>query len=352
MATVISLFNHKGGVSKTTTAFNLGWMLARMGKNVLMVDCDPQCNLTGMVLGLEDMETADSIQGTRDGKPLNIREGLAPAFESRPSLIQAVDCVQVPGNERLWLLPGHIGMAEYEVTLGIAQELSGSLVTLRNLPGSIRYLINKTANEYDIDIVLVDMSPSLGAVNQNLLATCDLFLVPMHPDYFSTMAIKSLTSVLPKWRSWADAASSIATLQEAEYPFPATSPRFLGYVVQKYRPRAGVPSQAFQAWIDQLEYAVATTFIPALRAGGLMLEDSIYTEAGFDPAEPILQMPDFNSLIARSQEHQVPIFELTPAQLDQVGSVLTTTQASQERFRQLFEVAAERTIRVVDAISA
>ena len=45
-----------------------------------MVDCDPQCNLTGMVLGLEDLENADSIIGVKDGKPLNIREGLAPAF--------------------------------------------------------------------------------------------------------------------------------------------------------------------------------------------------------------------------------------------------------------------------------
>src|ERR1700761_834012 len=112
MSVNISLFNHKGGVSKTTTAFNLGWMLARRNKRVLLVDCDPQCNLTGMVLGLEDLETGESIQGTRDAKPLNIREGLAPAFESRPSLIQAVECLEVPGNANLFLMPGHIGLAE------------------------------------------------------------------------------------------------------------------------------------------------------------------------------------------------------------------------------------------------
>jgi cellulose biosynthesis protein BcsQ len=352
MATVISLFNHKGGVSKTTTAFNLGWMIARKGKKVLLVDCDPQCNLTGMVLGLENMETAESILGTKNGRPLNIREGLAPAFESRPSLIQPVDCPQVPGNGNLWLLPGHIGLAEYEVTLGIAQELSGSLVTLRNLPGSLRYLIDQTAQSYGIDVVLVDMSPSLGAVNQNLFATSDFFLVPMHPDYFSTMAIKSLTGVLPKWNTWANSAAQVQTLREAEYPYPQCNPKFLGYVIQKYRPRNGAPSNAFQSWIDQLTLAIKEIFIPAMKTNNLMLTPAIYQAAGYDPSQPILQMPDFNSLIARSQQHQTPIFELTPDQLDQAGSVLANTQKSQTEFRTLFEDAANKTIRVIDAVGA
>lgn len=47
---IISLFNHKGGVSKTTTTFHLGWMLAILGKRVMIVDTDPQCNLTGMCI--------------------------------------------------------------------------------------------------------------------------------------------------------------------------------------------------------------------------------------------------------------------------------------------------------------
>jgi chromosome partitioning protein len=56
MTPLISLFNHKGGVSKTTTAFNLGWALADRGKRVLIVDGDPQCNLTGTVLGFDGIE--------------------------------------------------------------------------------------------------------------------------------------------------------------------------------------------------------------------------------------------------------------------------------------------------------
>ena len=52
MHKTIAMFNHKGGVSKTTTTFNLSWMLAEMGKTVVMVDADPQCNLTGLVVDL------------------------------------------------------------------------------------------------------------------------------------------------------------------------------------------------------------------------------------------------------------------------------------------------------------
>ncbi len=219
---------------KTTTAFNLGWMLARKAKKVLLVDGDPQCNLTGMVLGFEDLESSESIQGLKNGQPLNIREGLAPAFESRPTPIKPVDCISIPGNDRLFLMPGHIGLAEYEVTLGIAHELSGSLVTLRNLPGSLHHLIDLTAKAYNIEIVIIDMSPSLGAVNQNLLSISDYFIVPMHPDYFSILAINSLASVIPKWRLWAKAANENSVLKSAEYPFPLTDPKFLGYVVQKY----------------------------------------------------------------------------------------------------------------------
>ena len=59
MAKSIAFFNNKGGVSKTTTCFNLGWMLANRGHRVVMVDADPQCNLTGMVLDLSEPDALD-----------------------------------------------------------------------------------------------------------------------------------------------------------------------------------------------------------------------------------------------------------------------------------------------------
>ena len=351
MPNLVCLFNHKGGVSKTTTAFNLGWMLARKNRRVLLVDCDPQCNLTGMVLGLEDMDSADSLQGASDGKPLNVREGVLPAFESRPERIQPVECVSIHQNDNLYLLPGHIGLAEYEITLGIAQELSGSLVTLQNLPGALHHLMEITADKYEIDLIIIDMSPSLGAVNQNLLSVSDYFIVPTHPDYFSNMAIKSLASVIPKWRKWSVAASNSLALKEAAYPFPAKVPRFLGYVVQNYRPRNGAPAHAFNVWIEELKGNVKEILIPAISECEMMLDDEAYEAAGYDPSSPLLQMPDFNSLIASSQTHQTPIFELTAEQLGQVGQVLKNTQESQRKFEELFSKASEHIIAAINASS-
>lgn len=347
MATVICLFNHKGGVSKTTTTFNLGWMIATKEKRVMLVDCDPQCNLTGMVLGFTKFEDLQAIVGNQ--KPRNICDGLSPAFKSRPKLIEAVECLPVLGNDNLVLLPGHIGLAEYEVTLAIAQELSGSVVTLRNLPGSLRYLIDVTAQANNIDYVFIDLSPSLGSVNQNVLMTSDFFLVPMHPDYFSTMGIESLATILPKWCKWAESAREYRVLVEADYPLPKLSPKFMGSIIQRFRPRTGkVPAQAFQNWIDQLETGLRDRLLPALQKVSMLLPMEVYVAAGFRPEEPLVQMPDFNSLIARSQEHQVPVFELTDEQLDQQGVVLQTTKLSMEKFRELFSQAADRVIGIVD----
>lgn len=342
MAKQIALFNHKGGVSKTTTCFNLGWMLANKGKRVLLVDCDPQCNLTGMALGFRgasDLETIYKSDGVR-----NIRDGLKPAFESRPVPMEPAKCEEIAGQPNMRLLPGHIGLAEYEVTLGIAQELTASLVTLLNLPGSLSYLFNLTADQFDADFIIVDMSPSLGSINQNLLMTSDFFLVPMAPDYFSIMATDSLASVLPKWAAWSSKAKENELLQDADYRFPNKDPKFLGTIVQKYRPRGGKPTAAFQRWIDELEDGVKSILVPALRQCSMLLEDSVYEQSGCPLGPPLLQLSDFNSLIARSQEHQAPIFELSDAQLEQVGEVLKNTKASMNQFRKLFSDAADKII--------
>ena len=340
MADKIALFNHKGGVSKTTTTFNLGWMLALQGKTVILVDTDPQCNLTGMVVGFSNQQNLEDIYNHKQ----NLKDALAPAFKSQPKLIEAVDCLPVEGCNNLYLLPGHVGFAEYEVTLGIAQELSGSIQTLQNLPGSISYLLEQTAAKFKADYILLDMSPSLGAINQNLFTISDFFILPTSPDFFSVMAIHSMASVLPTWYAWGKKANELKILQEAAYPFPKINPQFLGTIIQNYRIRSGEPAAAFQQWIDKIQEAVSDKLVPSLQECNMMLPPQIYRQQGIELDYCLSKISDFNSLIAKSQEYQKPVFALTPEEIGFVGEVLERTIKSQQAFKDCFEKLAERVV--------
>jgi cellulose biosynthesis protein BcsQ len=338
MHKTIALFNHKGGVSKTTTTFNLGWMLAEKGKRVVLVDTDPQCNLTGLILG----ETLDDFYTNNPNR--NIHAALAPAFLSQPREITAVECVKVAGREGLLLLPGHVNLSEYEVTLGIAQELASSIQTLKNLPGAFNYLVTKIAEATNADFVLIDMSPSLGSLNQNVLSSSDGFLVPTSPDYFSLMAIDSLSAVLPRWAEWARRAYASETLRTAAYPFREPRLKFLGTVVQKYRPRLGGATVGFQSWIDRINGAVTDRLFPQLQASQLTLPLEVYRDVGNSPANSycLAQIPDFNTLAATSQSHRTPVFALTDGMFGHVGTVLEQDRTKRDQFRVLFSELADR----------
>lgn len=102
MAHKIVLFNHKGGVSKTTSAFNIGWMLAEKGHKTMLVDGDPQCNLTALFLGssFDEYYTNDAT------KYQNIRDGVKMVFDGQPTPIRSINCPVAPRNSNLYLLPG------------------------------------------------------------------------------------------------------------------------------------------------------------------------------------------------------------------------------------------------------
>jgi cellulose biosynthesis protein BcsQ len=359
----IALFNHKGGVSKTTTTFNLGWMLASKGHRVVLVDSDPQCSLSGLVLGYKGQDEFESFYTKHPER--NIRAGLAPAFESRPKEIEAVQCVPVKGNNNLFLLPGHIRLSEWEVSLGMAQELSGTIQTLQNLPGSISYLLTKTAEKLEAEYILIDMNPSLSSINQNLLMTSDYFIVPASPDYFSVMAIDSLATVFPRWRAWSKQASSMPIFRDAAYPFPATVPKFLGTIIQNYRvrdrgsadqagesaPTSGTPAAGFQKWIDEINTKVRDTLIPVLRKQEMLFPEEKYHRLKIDHDYCLAEISAFNSLIARSQEHQVPVFSLTDAQIGLEGKVLVRTNESKAMFERIFTTLGDMVVEMTDDAS-
>ena len=112
MAKVISLFNHKGGVSKTTTVFHLGWKMASLGKKVLIVDADPQCNLTGLTLGLGNYDALfkfyDSKQNT------DIFNSLVQVFAINSNIASnplSQTSVTQTNNPNMYILAGNIHFA-------------------------------------------------------------------------------------------------------------------------------------------------------------------------------------------------------------------------------------------------
>jgi len=339
-----------------------------------MVDADPQCNLTGVALGLhpvsydedeyvdpeiiekEDEAFGDSQQKTEDFWEKNFDRtlygALKPAFDAEPKLLEPVDCVEISGVDGLYLLPGHLRLGEYEVSLGIAQELAGSISSLRNLPGAIYYLLAQTAEELEVDYVLIDMSPSLGSLNQNLVSISDLLIVPTSPDFFSIMALRSLSAVLPRWMRWAKAASENEVLRDASYPYPSPRLKLGGLIIQRYRlyrkPSSadpyGTPTGPFRQWIEKVKTASRSQFVPALKASGLTFEHSTYTEAGLEDDAVLVQIQEFNSLLPKSQEHRVPVFALTDEQLNQVGVVLEGSRTQIRSLDRLFEQLANRVV--------
>ena len=135
-------------------------------------------------------------------------------------------------------------------------------------------------------------------------------------------------------------------LREADYPFPASTTTFIGALIQKYRPRNGRASAAFQRWIDQLVKGLKDELVPALERAGFVDPERFHELAGFDPWTPIMEVSDFNSLIAESQEHQVPVYALSAELLNQKGAVWERTRESMLRFEAAFTNCAEVVIRL------
>ena len=341
MAKIISFFNHKGGVGKTTAVFSLGWMMAEMGKRVLLVDFDPQCNLTGLTLKFKEV---DDLEQFYKAKPANnVKDALAPAFESRPELVVGAECVKIDKQPNLFILPGHLEMAQYEATLGLAQQLGPALLVLRNVPGSLKYMIDRTAEKYKIDYVLVDLNPSLSPINMNLVMVSDYFMVPMQPDYFSAMAIRSLSKALPNWKNWAEKASQSDVLSEATYAFTPPHVQFAGAIISRFQPYKGKAAKAFQTWIDKLSLAMKEQFVPKLIENHMLEANNFKDVMGVGPSEFLMKTKDFKSLMAKSHDYNVPVFSLPPEAIGQ-GARQELDEGNIEEYRELYSKLAKKLI--------
>jgi len=337
---LISLFNHKGGVSKTTTAFNLGWMLAEQGYKTLIVDADPQCNLTALVLDYNAVEDIEKFYSKNPGCDLS--SGLDPVMSGRITGLKAGNPTQT-SNENLYLYCGNLALSEIETQISVALTTSSAIPAIKNIPGSVGKLLRITGDELGFQFIIIDMSPSVGALNECLLMASDYFVVPTSPDFFCAQAIKSLSTVIPRWNKEIDLFRD----KTIEYPIPENPPKFIGFISQRYRPRSGAPAKSFQRWIDIIKDTVKRELIPSLEEIGMTVSKDDFSScvSGNEPYN-LANVADFNSLIAQSQKHNVPIFALTDDQIEQAGVILKNMKESRNNFKDVFSTLAKEIVDI------
>jgi len=240
---IISVFNNKGGVGKSTLTYHLGNSLAELGHRVLMVDLDPQCNLTICAMMeeklhqiweeedsfIDDFERAYGQNPEIINTPRSIHFILKPAEDgiSEPQNIPPPYSI---GNN-IDLLPGRLSLHKYENKIaerwsGVYQGDNLSIRTVTNIRG----ICQRYAELYDYEYVLIDTSPSLGILNKVIMSTVDGFFIPAQPDMFSLYGIRNIGNALQLWQREFTSIYSLLS-EERRSKFPSHFVQFLGYTI-------------------------------------------------------------------------------------------------------------------------
>lgn len=166
---IMSVINQKGGVAKTTTVANLGACLAARGHRTLLIDLDPQANLT-LGLGVEWANLPHALQDVL----------MDPEAVPMRSILQ-----QVPGLP-LYLAPGHLDLAHTEAVLMPHADKAYRLMNA----------LEGLFEEEQYDWVLIDCPPSLGTLTQNAIVACRHLLIPTEPKYYAFMGMDTLNKMI------------------------------------------------------------------------------------------------------------------------------------------------------------
>jgi len=174
MSRVLAVANQKGGVGKTTTTINLAASLALAAQRVLLVDVDPQGNLTSGV--------GQKGKNAAGGTIYNALTSPEPTIDARPFLLST-------GVDRMQLIPAD-------------RSLTGAEIELVGLPGReerLRTLLASVRDEFDY--IFIDCPPSLGLLTLNALVAADAVLIPLHCEYFALEGLADLVGTLRRVRA-------------------------------------------------------------------------------------------------------------------------------------------------------
>ena len=294
----ISVFNHKGGVGKTTLTYNIAAAIAAEGKTVLLVDSDPQCNLTAYLIDeqvLDDLlDKSDSDNGQ------TIWSAVRPLVESTGPF-REISAFELP-TDRLYLLPGDIRLSDFEEQLNdywgecFQRKRRGFKGTM-----ALSELIGTLVGNLNVDFVFYDSGPNIGPLNRVILLDCDYFIVPAAYDLFSVRAMKTLGRTLVAWTSDWETIQELAP--EDTYVLPG-KPQFLGYIPQNFSVYRGTVSSEPAKYAGRLDRTVQSDLVGMLRLSGLVASTPIYK---------LGEAKDFGALVTASQRQGVPLWDVTGA---------------------------------------
>jgi cellulose biosynthesis protein BcsQ len=323
---IISIFNNKGGVGKTTLSFHTAHALAHAGKRVLVVDLDPQCNLT--IYGLapekvheiwapEDMfiespgfEASRKQMGPEafdefNRQPRSIHYLLRPAEEGTGEPDRLPPPVALADN--LDILPGRLTLHLYEDKVGTrwSDLYQGDPLAVRTVT-RVRELIHQYSEERGYEIVLLDTSPSLGALNKVAIYTADGFVIPCSPDMFSLYGIRNIGNSLRQWKTQFNTIYSLIS-EEKRARFPKSPVRFLGYTVYNARRYGGLNDLD----LAQAHYNFAKQIPPTIKKYiSPHLEVCIDDETLALPIGGTAVMHSHNTLPSMAQKYRLPMWNI------------------------------------------
>ncbi|WP_438748871.1 ParA family protein [Pararhizobium sp. O133] len=354
----VLLFNHKGGVGKTTTAYNVGWKLTQKGYRVLLVDGDSQVNLTARALGGGFEEYYAEESHTRLN---NIYDAVRPIFEGRPQPIEGFDCPTAENNNNLYVLPGHPDLSALEGQISLAQETRGTLSVTKNLPGAIHKLISLIEEKYNIDYSIIDINPGLGALNQNFFMISDAFIVPTNPDPFSLMSLGTLGLEIEKWVNWKEKFGP--AFFDATYPLPDGWAKFIGALHSRFNRHKSKAAGRYHERLTQIDNKIEEELVPRLRAASCLFDVEAYNaaarillpEAARDPDRvrlyALARVPDFAQASHIASELGKPVFDISEDDLrflDLRGNVKTGVKQNVETFDEIFNAVCDKIIAIVN----
>ncbi|MFI5937006.1 ParA family protein [Actinoplanes sp. NPDC051494] len=245
---IVSVMNYKGGVGKTTLAANLAAEIANGGYRVLMIDLDPQANLTFSFYTVDEWTT--DIRETR-----TIKRWFDGEVGSLGELVLTpprVNEVVKTNAGQLDLISSHLGLID--IDLELAAGLGGTTLAeskrrFLQLHGCLAEALQAPAFR-DYDVVLIDCAPNFGLVTKTAIVASDFVLVPAKPDYLSTLGIGYLKGSVDKLVG--EYNDYIDHNPRGEPTGPRIRPRFAGVVFTMTQVQSGQPILAQRTPMENL----------------------------------------------------------------------------------------------------